>query len=55
MTGGEPRARTGRRLAERQAANAARCRIPLTEWLALSAKERRDRLQQVRMSKEAKL
>jgi hypothetical protein len=36
------------RQAERQRANAAQCGLPLTEYLALSRRERKRRLQPVR-------
>lgn len=38
------RGRQAARAAERVVANAALCRLPLTEWLALSRAERRTRL-----------
>jgi hypothetical protein len=36
------------RLAKRQQANAELCRMPLTEWLALTHAERKERLQQAK-------
>ncbi|GIF08697.1 hypothetical protein [Actinoplanes siamensis] len=40
--------RTERRLAERVQLNAAMCKVPLSSWVAMTRRERRRRLQNVR-------
>lgn len=46
-------ARTKRRAADRAVLNAAMCKVPLTEWAAMTRRERRRRLAQARWESRA--